>query len=440
VIFLFPANLSFGQLSDSISNYIEPLVATNNFSGVVLIGRNGDIIFKQAYGFADVSAAIKMKTDTVFQIASVSKTFTSAAVMRFVERRVIQTSDPVSNFVDDFIRGDEITIHHLLTHTSGIPNINNMDIYRTLEQQDQSSSDLIEYFKDQPLEFDPGEKYKYSNSNYNLLAYVIEQASRKSFGSFLQDEFLTPLGLQHTGHPDTPERKSVKRAVGYQAVGAAGIEPARTLNWSVKTGNGSLYSTVDDLYRWARAFFAGEVVKPQTRDLMLKDYGDHVGYGWFIRPQLGRTQYHMNGRIEAPAAQELVGRYQFGPDFYRPNQLLEVRLDDGYLFIDWGVLLYSGSRKFINRDYWTEVEFRRENLMIMDYGCGLRTSRYPNSPERVETMESPGLVLEIPEPWPDEVSGSEDCSMGRKSSLPATRGSIPRPSNLCEAYTGLLGL
>jgi len=409
-------------LAEKINNYIHPVVTTNNFSGQVLVSLKGEIIFSECYGLADRERDVKVSDQTIFQIASVSKSFTAAAIMKLYQNELLHPEQPITEFITDYPRGNEITIHQLLTHTSGIPNINQMEVYDSLERHPQTPASLVSFLKNEPLVFQPGERYSYSNSNYNLLAYIIEQVSGQSFGNYLKQEFFDPLSLMNTGHPQKTDSK-INHAGGYAPTGTDQVEPARNIHWSVKTGNGSLYATAHDLHKWSTVFFDGKLFPDSIKHLMLTDHGENVGYGWFIRPRHDRQQYHINGRspgfssvisyfpeeklhiiilsnnyvplattmcidisamvfdasyqplidgsgrISNALGLRLTGRYQFGPDFYQPNVVLNVTHKDGYLSIEWGVLYYRGGASFINRDYWSDVIFKQneQGVMIMDY-------------------------------------------------------------------------
>jgi CubicO group peptidase (beta-lactamase class C family) len=398
-------------------------VETNNFSGVVLVTRDGKTLHRKAYGYADLDKERKHSPESVFQIASLSKPFTACAIMLLQEQDKLSVRDNLTKYIPDYPRGDEITLHHLLTHTSGIPNINSMDIYERLEKRAHTAESLVRYFKNKPLDFNPGEKYNYSNSNYNLLAYIIEEASGKTYGNFLRENIFEPVGMEYTDHPKNQRKPNIVISKGYKAIGATEIEQARDINWTVKTGNGSLYSTAYDLMRFTRALFNAQIINENSLNEVVTSHIDNTGYGWFVRPRHGKKQIHMNGRspgytsaisyfpsedltvivlsnnyipvptrmtisISAMAlgepyrniisgegkthsktASKVVGKYKFGPDFYQPNKTLNVIYDDGYLKTEFGVFLHSTQMQFINRDYWADVEFKDgpRGSMIMDY-------------------------------------------------------------------------
>jgi CubicO group peptidase (beta-lactamase class C family) len=282
-------------LGAKVDAYIQPYVEGNNFSGSILIAKGGEILVSKGYGLANYELAVANMPATRFHIASLSKTFTAAAILMLEEQGKLHVHDALAKFIPDYPNGDKITIHHLLTHTSGIPNVNDLPIYAEKSKSRLSLTEIIQLFKDKPLEFAPGARYRYSNSNYNLLAFIIEKVSGKSYGEFLTKNIFQPLGMNETANDDGSEELIPNRASGYVPVGMREVENAPYLNWSVKTGNGSLYSTVGDLYKWDRALYAEKILKKGTRDKMFTDYGG-FGYGWRVRKHFDRRVTVMTGR------------------------------------------------------------------------------------------------------------------------------------------------
>ncbi len=161
-------------LEAKVDAYVRPYLEIKGFSGSVLVASKGKILLRKGYGLANYELGVSNTPDTKFHLASVSKSFTAAAIMMLVERGLMNTSDPLSKFIPDYPEGDKITVHHLLVHTSGIPNVNNFPDYGDKSKFPQTPSTLIEMFKNKPLTIKPGERYSYSNSNYNVLAFIIE--------------------------------------------------------------------------------------------------------------------------------------------------------------------------------------------------------------------------------------------------------------------------
>ena len=294
-------------LEAKIDAYVKPFVDLKAYSGAILIAQKGKVVFRKGYGMANYELDVANTPQTKFHIASVSKPFTATAIMILEERGQLSVRDPLSKYIPDYPNGDKITIHHLLTHTSGIANVNNFPQYNDWSRFPQTPASLIEKFKDRPLNFPPGERYDYSNSNYNLLAFIIEKVSGKGYGAFLQETIFGPLGMADTAHDGAPSAVVKNMATGYVPVGFSELEEAPYLDWTIKTGNGSLYSTVDDLFRWDRALYTEKIIKKATRDRMFTPQVDGVGYGWFISRRLNRDCIRMSGR--SPGFQCELQRY-----------------------------------------------------------------------------------------------------------------------------------
>ena len=150
-------------------------------------------------------------SETKFHLASVSKPFTAVAILLLEEKGLLSVQDPLTKFIPDYPRGDEITIHNLLVHTSGIKNVNVFGNYDRESKFPQTPEKLVKLFKDKPLDFNPGEKYSYSNSNYNLLAFIIEKVSGKSYGEFLKENIFNHLNMKDTGHDGTVEYSAERK-------------------------------------------------------------------------------------------------------------------------------------------------------------------------------------------------------------------------------------
>src|SRR5262249_36915111 len=288
-------NPSNTKLESAVDTYLRPYVESNNFTGSILLARKGQILLQKGYGKANYELEIANTPETRFHIASVSKPFTSAAILLLQEKGLLKTSDTLAKFIPDYPRGEKITLRHLLTHTSGIPNVNDFPDYDQFAKTKHTVAELIAKFKDQPLEFQPGEKYRYSNSNYNLLAFIIEKVSGQSYGDFLKQNIFDPLALTSTGHDGDAAVLIPHRASGYNPTGAADLENAPFLDWSNKTGNGSLYSTVANLYQFDRAFYSDKLLSKASRDEMFAE-AKGIHYGWSNGEQDGHKLISINGR------------------------------------------------------------------------------------------------------------------------------------------------
>ncbi len=303
-------NFIFGQFKDleaKVDEYLKPYLETGNFSGSLLIAKDGKIVLTKGYGMANFEHNVPNTPKTIFHLASVSKSFTAAAIMMLEEKGMLSTNDSILKFIHDYPNGDKITIHHLLIHTSGIPNINMFPEYSRNSRFPQTPESLVAMFKDKPLAFKPGEKYSYSNSNYNLLAYIIEKVSGERYGGFLKKHIFNPLDMKHTGHHGYAGTILKHSAAGYSPVGVSDIERAPYLDWTIKAGNGSLYSTVEDLYKWDRALYTEKILNKDTLDKIFTEHIKGEGYGWFIHTHPYGKEIYMNGR--SPGFASYLGRF-----------------------------------------------------------------------------------------------------------------------------------
>ncbi|HLX85822.1 MAG TPA: serine hydrolase domain-containing protein [Terriglobales bacterium] len=176
-----------------IRAYLAPFAATGNLTGTVLVARNGQTIFEQSYGMANYEWQIPNSAKTRFHLASVSKPFTAAAILQLQEQGRLHVSDPISRYLPDYPQGDRISLDNLLTHTSGIPDINDLEDYDTFARSPHTLDQLVAKFASLPLDFQPGSQSRYSNSNYNLLAMIIERVSGQSYADYLRHPHLRSL-------------------------------------------------------------------------------------------------------------------------------------------------------------------------------------------------------------------------------------------------------
>lgn len=422
LLLIYPAHCQKNErLLLRVDSVINPLVVTNNYSGTVLVSRNGETLLSKAYGKMSHEYNLNTTPDTRFFLASVSMVFTSAAIMKLSEAGKLSLSDSVSKFFPDYKHGSKITISHLLAQCSGIPAIGaggNVD-YDSITKFEHTPGKLYSYFKEYELLFKPGEKYNHGRSDYILLAYILEKVTGKTFGQYLKEEIFTPLGMQHTGHYASEKEIIQNLAKGYAPKGSYELESAYQIDWSSKTGHGSIYSTTTDLLKFAQAGLDHKLLTKESWNKIFTDYGDNVGYGWFISKHLNRDRYQMNGRspgfssymgiypkeklvvvvlsnnyislpadvgktiaaltlnepferlnlsnktLPAKTAKKLTGTYKFGEDFYIPNHELVISNENGNLVSDWGGLIPidkgdKSFKEFILRTYWSSVHFMED--------------------------------------------------------------------------------
>ena len=283
------------EIANRVGAYLKPFDETGNLSGTVLVARRGRVLFRQSYGMASYELKVPNSLETRYHIASVSKPFTATAILQLQEQGRLSVSDPVSRFVPDFPNGQRITLNNLLTHTSGIPEINDLPDYDTFARSPHTIEQLVAKVSALPLDFQPGTKTAYSNSNYGLLALVLEKVSGESYEDYLRKHIFEPAGMQNSGADGDALRVIPWLAPGYAPAGISGYEKAMYLDWSNKTGSGSLYSTVDDLYRFDRALNTDSLVKSATRQKYFIEGEDNY-YGWYIFKRVGRRLMAAKGR------------------------------------------------------------------------------------------------------------------------------------------------
>jgi len=271
-----------GLLGQRTERELDALVKAytdqGKFSGVVLVARGEEILLRKAYGSANFEYAVANTPETVFRIGSMTKPFTALAIMQLVEAEKLSINDPVSKFLPDFSNGKQIALHHLLSNTSGIPDYIIMPEYQKISKNHLTTQDLIALFRDQPLQFEPGSQFSYSNSNWVLLGAILEQATGLTYGEVIRERIFQPLGMAHSGYEwEQPIIKN--RAVGYVDTGA-GMLNAELIDESTMHGAGGLYSTVDDLHIWERALHDGTLVRHQTLKQMSVPIFKEYGFGW----------------------------------------------------------------------------------------------------------------------------------------------------------------
>jgi CubicO group peptidase (beta-lactamase class C family) len=273
---------------EAVAAYVTPYVQMNDFSGTILMLRPRKDSLISAFGFADRARGTLNRADTRYGIGSLSKTFTAAAIAMLAERGKLSLRDTVGRFIPGFPHGGEITIEHLLSHSSGVPDYLSLPDYNGLRIHPTTLAQFVAWIGTKPLDFRPGERSAYSSSGYALLAYVIERSAEMPYRDFLQREIFDPLGMRETG--DLAAAQPVRDlATGYNpGFPPAGVEAPPRMSATWLEGSGSLYSTVSDLAKWARALLQDRLFRFSALD---------YPYGWGKRHWLGRDLIEQDGRI-----------------------------------------------------------------------------------------------------------------------------------------------
>ncbi len=302
VIPLLAEAASEEALSDIKSLLLEAY-ASDQPGAAVLIKKDGQVIHHAGYGMASLELGVSVTPDTVFRIGSVTKQFTAAGIMLLQEQGKLSISDPITKYLPEYpTHGHNITIEHLLTHTSGIMSYTSIPGYMAGNEirHDVSTEELIDVFENLPMKFVPGTQWRYSNSGYVLLGAIIEVVSEERYAEFIDERVARPLNLQSTtygGFQLVPNR-----AAGYDVDDDGSFVNADFLSMTQPHGAGALLSTVGDLAAWNDALVNGKLISKASYEQMIKPYelanGEPYpyGYGLAFGPLRGRsTVFHGGG-------------------------------------------------------------------------------------------------------------------------------------------------
>jgi CubicO group peptidase (beta-lactamase class C family) len=278
----------FPSLEKYVDGMLSPVAKKEKAPGVVvLVAKNGEILYKKGYGLADIGYKIPAGTTTKFRIGSITKQFIATAILKLQEEGKISVTDKLSKFIPDFPRGDEVTIHHLLTHTSGIHSFTSRPDFLENAATSITSQKMIDLIRTDTFDFNPGDDFEYNNSGFFILGHIIEKVTGKPYGEYLKEALFDPLGMMNTGvHASTLILEN--EATGY-AMNNNRFEKALDWDMSRAGGAGSLYSTVEDLYLWNEAVFNGKVLKEESMKAAFtsatlnngkKPNEMDYGYGW----------------------------------------------------------------------------------------------------------------------------------------------------------------
>jgi CubicO group peptidase (beta-lactamase class C family) len=281
--------------SSKLDHYMQAQAKVNEFSGVVLIAKKEVILYKQAFGFADRELNVRNTVDTKFQIGSITKQFTAASILQLVEQGKLSLDDKLIKYFPDFPKGDAVTLHMLLNHTSGIKDYTTLPEFWRKESLPFDHDQMISLFKNQPYDFLPGTKFNYSSSGYYLLGVVVEKLSQKSYSRYVLDNLILKTGLENT-FVNRWDTIVANRAKGYSKT-KEGWKNAGYISMEGPYSAGAMISTVDDLYRWNTALFKGKVLSKTSFDLMTTPYLEYYGYGLEIDSLDSHFRIAHTGRI-----------------------------------------------------------------------------------------------------------------------------------------------
>jgi len=293
--------------SQTLLDTLDELVSSYHYDGpgyVVRIDKKGELFYEKAIGMANMDSGEELSIDHIFRIGSITKQFTAVAILQMIERGDIAIDDPIRRFMNDFPDpNNSITIEHLLTHTSGIKSYTGLaSLTDDLGKKPLGLDLLIDSFKDEPVDFAPGEEFKYNNSGYVLLGKIIEVVSGMPYASYMKEEIFDPVQLDHTRYGDSDFSQPL-RAQGYNVNREGNYYIDTPLHMDHPHAAGAIISTVADLSKWYYAVFGDRVISKEMREQAHIPYqlnnGDftNYGYGWFVHDVEGEKIIRHGGGI-----------------------------------------------------------------------------------------------------------------------------------------------
>lgn len=306
--------------ADKTSKQIDTLISQYadccSFTGSVLVSEHNRVVFKKGYGLASREWNIPNAPDVKFRLGSITKQFTAMLIMQKVAKGSIKLDGHLSDYLPYYRQdtGSKITISQLLSHTSGIPSYtDDPKFFSDVSRNDYAVEDFVKKYCSGELQFEPGTKFRYDNSGYFILGAILEHVSGKSYEALLKEDILVPLAMKDSGYDHYADILQ-KRAAGYQ-LDLADVVNAPYLDMSIPYAAGSLYSTVEDLYKWDQALYADKLLPGDLKQKLFTPNLENYGYGWFIRPipagepGAGQTMISHGGGINGfnTLEQRLVG-------------------------------------------------------------------------------------------------------------------------------------
>jgi len=298
VVWLYCACPLYAQDNATRMNQIvQSYVDGKQFMGTVLVAEGDRIILDKGYGYANLEWKIPDVPEAKLRLGSITKQFTAASILLLEERGKLSTNDPVKKYMPDAPAAwDKITIYNLLTHTSGIPSFTDFPDYRSTEATPTTPEKLVARFRDKPLDFQPGEKWKYSNSGYVLLGCLLEKISGQSYQDFVTQNIFKPLGMSDSGY-DSNSAIIPHRAYGYSP-SPNGIVNAGYIDMTIPFSAGALYSTTHDLLRWEQGLFGGKVLSAASLKKMTTPFKENYACGLMVHTVNGHQVIEHGGGIE----------------------------------------------------------------------------------------------------------------------------------------------
>jgi CubicO group peptidase (beta-lactamase class C family) len=277
------SKISARSTSQKLDQLMSAYAKNREFNGSVLIARSGKILLEKGYGFRNQEKNLNNTSATRYPVASITKTFTATLIVKLAELKLLSLQDRLNKYYPDYPLGDSITIEHLLTHTAGIYNYTeDNDFMYNQSDKHVSEQKMLSLFKNKPLDFPPGTGWKYSNSGYNLLGFIIEKVTKMSYYAAIRKYIFTPLAMVDSGF-DFVSLPVNQKALGYYSdAGKDYTKKAPLEDSSVVFAAGAIYSTVGDLYKWHQALQKNQIISKASSVKANTPFRENYGYGWII--------------------------------------------------------------------------------------------------------------------------------------------------------------
>src|SRR6185312_14452783 len=298
ILVLFVQHSCFAQdEAASIDTLLNAYSRLSQFNGSALVAKNGNILLNKGYGYRNVETGVMNDPNSIFQLGSVTKQFTSAVILKLQSEHQLSVSDKLSKYFPDYPKGDSITIKELLTHTSGIYNYTNDENFMKNEiTKPKTREQMMALFENKPLDFSPGTSWSYSNSGYSMLGYIIEKVTKASYEEAVRNYIFSPLKMAHSGF-DFTDLKSADKTTGYFVLNTHDTMKAPIVDSTVSFSAGAIYSTTGDLYRWSQALENNTILSASEQNEAYTPVKNNYGYGWGIDSINGKRRVGHNGGI-----------------------------------------------------------------------------------------------------------------------------------------------
>jgi len=289
---------SFGQqskdktIAQKLDEFLNSSNAVNKFNGTAIVAQKGQILLNKGYGFKNVATNSINDSNSIFQIGSITKSFTAIIILKLQEEGKLSVQDKLSKFFPDYPHGNKISIHNLLTHTSGIYNYaNDIDEGDTAIVCHPVSKDrVLEVFKNKPLAFKPGKYFQYCNSGYFLLGMIIEKVTVKPYETVVREMIFNPLQMNHSGF-DFKNLVDKNKTQGYVLLSRDTAKINYTIDSTVYYSAGGIYSTSTDMYAWAKAIANHELLNENSWKQAFTPYKENYGYGFWINQNINGKKF-----------------------------------------------------------------------------------------------------------------------------------------------------